>query len=616
MTIVERFIYGQMTFETSPWVSPFVFVDRTADIVNSIAYAEGGRVGTPAAPQTDVGTLNVTLRNLASVPAVGDIVRLKRTGTSEFAFIGYVQDVSQQIIFDNSVSFGTPVTLTTLFCLDWVGYLSQFEAQGVGGLSAGFVKEIIYPFQSRARALNKIVDSTNATQIIAFSAGAVSPNMADTDVVGTFTDHLDLAAATQNLYWHGVHTTPTNKTTGRTGLVKIQPIAAAPSSGKTFTDLVGSPGQLHYVEVEQQSSTQNIANNIVLKNHVVNSAIVDVTKLGGGNTSYYKIVGGVQVAAFDVDHTYVAQNATSITSFGNRTSTFETNLQSSLGIANLVGNPSLEYGDDGWQGAGGNVVRRETLLNSTPFAAFDGEWALRMRLASATLTPEMRYLGTEIDGIPVETSNSYAFRISAARGTPNRADVRGRAFIRYFDDDGATISTTFSSQHVFGSTSFVWHAFSQITFAPAGAVRAFIGVEWNRTGGGNFSAGDQFYVDAALLQRGATVLGLNYFDGDTPTTSSKLYSWTGVRGESPSVEFTNAIDQLATTYLARYANTSNRITRIRWNAQEDLTAVYLLTVGSTIAVTLKGTTTTHRIVGINGDITTDRYMIDYYLEKV
>jgi hypothetical protein len=44
--------------------------------------------------------------------------------------------------------------------------------------------------------------------------------------------------------------------------------------------------------------------------------------------------------------------------------------------------------------------------------------------------------------------------------------------------------------------------------------------------------------------------------------------------------------------------------------------VSALAVGSTTAITYAGTTTTHRIVGIDGNVSPDRYMIDYYLEKV
>jgi YD repeat-containing protein len=618
ITITERPLYNLISLETSAWTTPFTWVDRINDVVGSIAYSQGGRLGQPGESQTEVGTLNATFKDLASPPAVGDLIRLRRAGTTEYAFVGYVQDVSQQVVFDRTASLATPVVLTSVNCLDWVGYISQFDAIGVGGLAATtFAEQTIYPYQSRARALNNIIDATNATQLIAFDSTSASSIIGDTDAVGTFSDHLDLAATSQNLFWHSNNVLPTNKTTGRTGLVTIRPLNTAPSSGKTFTDEVGTAGQLHYVEIDLSSSSQNIANQIILENHCVRSNPGDVSKLGGGNESYFRIINNLPVPAFDVDHVYSDSDATSITTYGNRASTFSTNvLGSSTGVFNYVGNPSFEYGEDGWSGSLQKIVRRQPAENSTPFAAVNGTWALRMRLASTSTSPEIRYDGTEIDGMPVRAGTFYGFKISGARGSPNRTDVRGRAFIRYFDENDGVVGTSFGSQTVFGSTAYVWQAMSLTAIAPGGAVRAVVGIEWNRSGGGQFSAGDQFWCDSALF-RGATTVGvLDYFDGDTTTDATNIHSWMGQRGLSPSAKFSNQLDTLATTYLTRYSTTSNRVTRLRWNAQEDLTAVSTLKVGSTISVRFDGTTTTYRIVGVDGNIAAERYMIDYYLEKV
>jgi hypothetical protein len=266
LPIIEDPLYGQIALETSAWASTFTWVDRTADLVAGVNYSICGRVGTPGQSQVDVGTLNATFKNVATVPLVGDLVRLRRTGTTDYAFCGYVQDVSQQVVFDNSVSLNTPVVLTTINCLDWVGYVSQFQVQGAGGLSAAFSFQSSYVYQARARALNYSIDPTNATQLIAFDATPDSTYLGDTDLVGTIADHLDLTAFTANLYWFPTLALPTNKTTGRTNLIQIRPLNLAPSSGYTFTDVAGSAGQLHYTEIDLESSSQNIANTIVINN--------------------------------------------------------------------------------------------------------------------------------------------------------------------------------------------------------------------------------------------------------------------------------------------------------------------------------------------------------------
>jgi hypothetical protein len=107
-----------------------------------------------------------------------------------------------------------------------------------------------------------------------------------------------------------------------------------------------------------------------------------------------------------------------------------------------------------------------------------------------------------------------------------------------------------------------------------------------------------------------------YLDGDTAGTSTYLYGWTGGVGASPSYRVDNYVDDLATAILAKYSTTSMRVTRIRWNAQEDLTATPNLSVGKSISLVYNNTTTTYRIIGIDGKIDPERYMIDYYLRKV
>jgi len=619
LPIIEDPLYGQMTLETSAWASTFTWVDRTADLVAGVNYSIGGRVGTPGQSQVDVGTLNATFKNLATAPLVGDLVRLRRTGTTDYAFIGYVQDVSQQVVFDNFVSLNTPVVLTTINCLDWVGYISQFQVVGVGGLAVTtYAKETYYAYQSRARALNNVVDATNATQLIAFDSTAASSVVGDTDFVGTISDHLDLLAATDNLFWFPTLTLPTNKTTGRTSLIQIRPLSLAPSSGYTFTDVAGSAGQLHYTEIDFESSSQNVANTIVINNHSVITDTNDkeVTKRGGANVPNYNIVNGVEVVSVPYDTNWQATDATSITTYGNRATEINTNLAGIVQDLNLIGNPSLEYSDEGYTTQQQRIARRKPIDNSTSFSPYHGEWALRFRIAASATTPEIRYTGSEADGVPVVPGVAYQFQAAGARGAPNRADVRGRAFIRWTDEAGSTISTAFSAQTTFGSTPYVWQVMSLTSTAPATAERATLGIEFNRSGGGNFSAGDQFWGDGFLMRKSSSATAVTYFDGDNASDTSFQYIWTGELGLSPTFKVTNNLDNIAATYLSRYSTTSNRVTRIRWNAQEDLTKVSLLRVGRLVDIIYDGTTTQHRIVGVDGNISPDRYMIDYYLEKV
>lgn len=612
LPIIEDPMLGQMTLETTAWASSFTWVDRTSDLVDGVSYAVGGRVGFPGTSSVDVGTLTASFKNLVSPPLVGDLVRVRRTATTQYVFVGYVQDVSQTVIFNDSISYNTPVVLTTITCVDWVGYVGQFQVSGVGGLSSLFVTQSNYPFQSRVRALNNVMVGTNNTQIISSTADVLPSNIGDTDYQGTVAEHLDLVANTQNLFWYANLTVPTNKTTGRANLVSIRPLTAAISSGKTFTDVAGSAGQLHYVEIDLESSSQNIANDFLLNNYsLITTTEPEVTRIGGANRANYGVVNGEEIVSVPWRTSWAQSDSTSKDVYGNRASDIETNLAGLVEDLNLVGNPSMEYGDDGWNTGANRMARREP-----PFAQPYGKWALRYRLASGgASSPSFRYSGSENDGIPVLESVSYMLQIGGARATGTTTDTRMRVYIEWQDNAGATISTTRGS---FVSVPNVqqWYLASHAATAPVGTERAIIGLEFSRSGGGTYNTGSVFWLDGALMRKSSSSTPITYFDGDTNASAASIYVWTGEVGLSPSFKMTNQLDDLATTYLARYANTSNRITRIRWNVQEDITAVASMHVGSTIQVIFKGTTTTHRIVGIDGNITTERYMIDYYLEKV
>jgi hypothetical protein len=622
LPIIENPIYGQMTFETSAWVTPFSWVDRTADVVNGINYSQGGRVGLPGQSQVDVGTLNATFRNLANVPLVGDIVRLRRTGTTEYAFTGYVQDVSQRIVFDDSVSYTTPVTLTSINCVDWVGYISQFQAIGVGGLTSGtFIPQDNYTVGSRVRALNNVIDPTNATQLITDTASSASLIIGDTDMVGTLSDHLDLVSASDNRYWYAANVLPTNKTTGRTGLIQERQLALAPSSGKTFTDQVGTAGQLHYVEIDLESSSQNVANNIVLNNNSIITTTSPtlpaynaqlITQVGGANRQNFTVVNGVEVVAVPYQQTWQLSDATSVATYGNRATQIETNLAGLVQNANLISNPSVEYSDTGWVGTANSVVRRRKPSEApTPFVSKSGEWAVRVRCLNANTQILARFNGAESDGTPVIPGNRYYFSAWVARGFPSRPDLRGTVVVRWKDDSDTTIAT-YTAPNFSLATEQVWYRATGNAIAPAGASRCNIDIFFTRAGGGNNNVNDIMWVDAVNMAETDPA----YFDGDTPATTSSNYLWTGEVGLSPSFQLVNNLDDTINTYLARYANTSNRVTRIRWNAQEDLPSVSALYVGSTVQVIYNGTTTTHRIVGVDGNVSPERYMIDYYLERV
>jgi hypothetical protein len=633
LPIIEEPMYGLMTFETAP-TSTLTWVDRTANIIGTMSYDEGGRRSMPGANTVDVGTLNVSFKNLASVPNVGEYVRLRRTGTSQYVFTGFIQDVSQRIVFDSSVSYTTPITITSLFCVDWVAIASAWQVAGVGGRNPVYALTTSqYNESSRIRALNYSFDSSSATEIIKVTAedGAFgSTNLEDTPVVASMAEHLDLMCRSTGAVWFASHTLPTNNTTGRDQLIRLNAAGSSGvSSSKTFTDVAGSAGQLHYTEIDFESSSQNISNVVVLNNSsLVRIVDSDVSILGGANKSNFIFVDlNTPRLGLLPDTTWRVEDATSITNFGQRFSNFETNLSSPVAFTtissvnyyfqNLVSNPSAEYSDTGYSGSGAiRVRRRKPADEASPFTAYNGEWSIRARQISASTTGVITYSGGESDGIPVTAGRTYRVSGFGLRGTTSRTDLRAQIIIRWFDGDENLISQATGS-NVALTTANTWFDLQHFATAPANTQRATFLISFNRSGGGNISAGDLYYLDAFSMHRttATNTFGYIYFDGDSVKTGNDITIWTGQVGLSPSMLLTNNLRSRAEALVAAYSTTSIGATRIRWNAQEDLTAVSSISVGKTISIVYNGTTTTYRVIGIDGNVSPDRYIIDYYVVR-
>jgi hypothetical protein len=617
LPIIEEPLYGQIQLETAPWASTFTWVDRTADLAGGFNYAEGGRVSPPGISDVQAGTLNATFKNAATIPAIGDAVRLRRNGTSEYFFTGFVQDVSQRIVFDDSVALVTPITLTTIRCSDWVGYLGQFQVVGVGGVQSDgtVLTSSYYAWPARIEALNKSIDNTMATDLISYTGtGTTLVQMGDTDVVATVAEHLDLITRTVlPTYWYGTHNLPTDNTTGRDNLVAMTENTPT-ASGYTFRDDLGAgANQLHYTEIDFENSNQNVANSVVISNRTrLEITDTEVTLVGGANETNFMIVANENVNGIPLGNTEKRTDATSITTYGVRQSEFSSSVGLSNGVIyNLAANPSLEYGDEGYSGtASQRVRRRRPAQEATPFTAYNGEWAVRSRETGSSSRMVIRFSGGESNGTPANPGTTYYLKVRVARGTPSPSNTRAYASIAWQNEAESQISSIDGTK-VNLTNANEWYEVTVSGTAPAGTNRAVISTSHERSSG-SFNSTDLVWSDAFYFSK----TDGTYFDGDFPSTTSYVYGWTGEVGSSPSYAAPNTIDELADTFLAAYSTTSMRAARIRWNAQEDLTAVSSLTVGKSISLVYDGTTTTYRIIGIDGSVDPERYMIDYYLVKV
>jgi hypothetical protein len=68
--------------------------------------------------------------------------------------------------------------------------------------------------------------------------------------------------------------------------------------------------------------------------------------------------------------------------------------------------------------------------------------------------------------------------------------------------------------------------------------------------------------------------------------------------------------------LVDFANPAVIVQSLTWNTAQNPIVATNLDIGSLIIVTFKGTTNTYRVVGINHDITPDRWMMTLQVAKV
>jgi len=630
--IVERPLYTRIALEVFS-LTAGTWVDVTSKMT-SLDYSEGGRLGMPGANTVDVGSLNAQFNDLSAVPAVGDFIRLKRAGTTEYAFTGYVRDISQRIVFSNRVKLSTPITLTTLYCSDWVGFASQWIVNGVGGRNGSYnlLTTGNYAETERIRALNYAFDNSNSTQLITptSESGSSSIKLNDTDFSGTMADHLDLISRSTGMVWYGSHTIPTDNTTGRDNLIKWQASSGSLSSGKTFTDQSGSAGQLHYTEIDFESSSANVANVINIRNKsLIRFPDVDLSRIGGANENnfIYVDLSTKQIGIFpETEWRY--DDATSQANYGARFADIDTNIATDIAsttissvkyyFVNQIANPSAEYTDNGYSASSVNRVRRrQPNQESVPFEAADGSWSIRVRQRSTNNQSSVLYSGGETDGIPVTPGRYYSFSATAARGNTSRTDLRALIQINWYDADESLISSS-SGSNVSLTTASTWYDISHFALAPSNTNRATLQIIFSRPGSLLIQVADIAWVDKLMMYRvtSANTPSIAYMDGDTAKGTAGITVWTGEVGDSQSVTLNNQLYNRGAEIAAQYANTNVRATRIRWNAQEDLTAISSITVGKTISLIYKSITTTYRIIGIDATVETDRYMINYYLVKV
>lgn len=401
----------------------------------------------------------------------------------------------------------------------------------------------------------------------------------DNQVTGNLVDHFDLATQSVGAHWW---VDKTNVTQFAQDFNYVVPSA-------TFSDVVSS-GNVYYTNIETGYDTQDIVNQIVLTNSGVRRAIQ----------------GGSELEAYDVE--WVDSDSTSIGNWGARSFDLDTNLQTTVVAQNLQENPSFEtdnfaYATTNWS----NTRENPALDASGAWSAKNGTWAIRSRnTTGAGLTINI----TDNRTVPVVVGTTY-YAI-AWGGHSNSSSARGRISFEWYNDSAGLISTTYGS-YVTWTTQRTWYKMTGSGTAPAGAVSVRMSIAADRSTGAVWASGTKVWGDAFYL---GTVNVTDYFDGNIADTTAYLYSWDGTINNSSSTKYTNILDTRTGELLTRFANPVVRVKNLTWNTAQNPTLAYQLDIGSLIIITFKGTTTTYRIVGIQHDITPERWMMELSTEKV
>lgn len=396
---------------------------------------------------------------------------------------------------------------------------------------------------------------------------------------GSLVDHFDLATQSVGATWW---VDKNNVTQFAQDFNYVFPTAV-------FSDEIAD-GNLYYSNIKTAYDTSAVINQITFNN------------IGVKNNQY----GNAQIEPYEIE--WFDSDTTSVAAWGARSFTLKTNLQTELTAQNLVPSPSVEnqvveYSTTNW-----NYSNEQPSLDSSgSWDAKDGLFALRARNNTGAGT-----IVNIADDVRMAVTPSTVYYGVAYGGTSNVTSARGRLRIKWLDDSGATISSSYGSQ-VNYTTVRTWYKVTVSATAPSNAVAATMDIESSRTTGAAFASGAKVWMDARYF---GTANVSDWFDGNTTDTTTEIYSWDGSNNLSTSTRYNNTMDTRTGELLTDFATPVVCVSSLTWNTAQNPVVAYQIDIGSLIEIEFKGTTDTYRVVGINHDITPERWMMNLQVAKV
>lgn len=193
---------------------------------------------------------------------------------------------------------------------------------------------------------------------------------------------------------------------------------------------------------------------------------------------------------------------------------------------NRLTNPSFELATTNW------VAARGTLGLEVVPGAPAGTQALAYSVTDASIAGGAgNYCYHSPTLLDITPGAPYSFSVLLQPKTAAGAGARAHAWLQWYDAAGAYIGLLSHGPYLPNPVG-AWTQLTVSAVAPPNAFKVGCFV----MPGATPPVGDGYWLDAAILTETADVVP--YFDGDTPSTASDLYAWTGTPKLSPSTRST------------------------------------------------------------------------------
>lgn len=574
MTVTETSLYANLHVETAPVASTAVWTDHIAK-VRDISVTRGGREPYINVDAVEAGSGTITLVGLTATILPGYWVRIRYSSTN--IWTGFVQDISTDYTFIANQKYA----ITTLYVIDWVGWISQYAFSSYAQTTSWW---------QRPQAINAQIDSTGGSlPIIEHPSASPSTTYSFSEINSTTSvaDVLNLLAnSVPTGYWKSTTNAPTGSLAagGMDSLIDFSAgTPATPTVDITDGSHTGTPTNLvYYNDVMIANRTSSVVNNAIINDSFV---------YNGEN----------------IQTSYSRSDATSIAKYGLRSATVETAIVTTPDV-NLFPSPSFNNTDIAWSSTNWSVSVQKPSLDSTgAWAAKNGDYALRVYNTTGSGTFALL---TDDQRIDVQTGVGITHYFVGYAAHSNSSSVRGRAFINWYLDDGSYL-TSYSAYTTFTSTK-TWYKLTVSASPPAGFQSARVGISVDRSTGAAFATGSKIWGDAYYF---GTSNMSDWFDGSFNDSSSYVYDWMGTPDNSYSIRMANGLYTLAGDVLQANKNAIEYPESVRLNAQQNITQVLTLDTYKNAYIWYSGNRWNSTITGIGHNITinedgTTRWMVD------